>query len=124
MNIKLHIYDQNNQTYFLPKWKLGSCYGPQKFFSFNNFKFETNMTYMERCCLTPGNYTLICENEIGPFGWVNSFIEILGQRYCDDFVGFKGLRRIVVPGKNQMINKSLKSSIILERIVLCPLFNI
>ena len=61
------------------------------------------MTYMDTCCLNPGVYTLICENMIGPYGWGNSFIEIAGERYCDDFVGYKALRKVVVTGKNNSI---------------------
>ena len=108
MNVKIQIIDQTNGKYFNPKWKLDSCYGPKNIkdqYIFDvednseSVKYEGNNTYVDRCCLSPGVYTLICKNEMGPYGWGNSFVEILGQRYCDDFVGYKGLRRVVVTGK-------------------------
>ena len=102
MNIIVQIGDGNNETFFARKWKMGSCYGPKKFYDADNklshVQYEANKTYIDRCCLKPGTYTLMCTNEIGPFGWGNSFIEILGQRYCDDFVGYKGLRRVQITG--------------------------
>ena len=94
MNVKIQIIDQTTGKYFNPKWKLDSCYGPK-----NSVKYVGNNTYVDRCCLSSGVYTLICKNEVGPYGWGNSFVEILGQRYCNDFVGSKGLRRFVVTGK-------------------------
>ena len=75
------------------KWKLDSCDGPR-----NLVTYRDNHTYWDRCCLNPGIYTLICKNDVGAFGWGNSFIEILGQRYCDDFFGYKTMRRIIVTG--------------------------
>ena len=50
----------------------------------------------ERCCITPGYHILTCHNEKGPFGWGKSSIEIQGQRYCDDFVGFEAMRKVLV----------------------------
>ena len=99
MNVKLQITDQKNQSLFSHQWKMDFCYGPNTFASLKSIQDEPNKTYMDRCCLKPGIYTLICKNEMGPFGWGDSFIEILGQRYCDDFVGYKGLRRVIVTGK-------------------------
>ena len=98
-NIKLQISDEKNKSLFSRQWKLDSCYGPKKFASLKSIQDEVNKTYMDRCCLKPGIYTLVCRNEMGPYGWGNSFIEIMGQRYCDDFVGYKGLRRVIVTGK-------------------------
>lgn len=40
-------------------------------------------------------------NTAGPFGWGKTFIEIEGQRYCDDFVGYNGFRKVLVEGKQQ-----------------------
>ena len=98
MSVKLQISDRKNATYFDRKWKLGSCKGPKPLDSFTSISTTDEMTYIDKCCLTPGNYTLICKNDVGPFGWGNSFLEILGNHYCDDFVGYKGLRRIVIKG--------------------------
>ena len=91
MTIRLEVVDQHGHDLFSRKWKLGSCYGP-----IGLLQYKDKQKYWDRCCLTPGVYTLICSNDRGPYGWGNSFIEILGQRYCDDFVGFKGFRRVIV----------------------------
>ena len=53
---------------------------------------------MHRCCLSPGIYNLICKNEKHPFGWGNASVEILGQRYCDDFVGYQVMRKLDIKG--------------------------
>ena len=94
MTIKLHIGDQYQEQHFSLNWEMDYCYGPQ-----NSVKYQANKIYLDRCCLSPGVYTLICRNVARSFGWGDSFIEILGQRYCDDFVGYKGLRRVIVAGK-------------------------
>ena len=91
--VRLNVGDQQQKQQFSLKWKLDSCDGPR-----NSVKYRDNNTYWDRCCLNPGIYTLICKNDIGSFGWGNSFIEILGQRYCDDFAGNKAMRRIIIAG--------------------------
>ena len=82
---------------------MGSCYGPKRIFDDKNEmysdRYEPNNIYIDTCCLSVGNYTLQCINKIGPYGWGRSFLEMQGQRYCDDFVGYEVLRRIVVGGK-------------------------
>ena len=90
IRIKLTIQKHNNKALNVShQWQLGSCANGSP-------SYEMNSTYTkyERCCLTPGYHTLTCHNEKGPFGWGKSFIEIQGQRYCDDFVGFKAMRRV------------------------------
>ena len=52
----------------------------------------------EKCCVSPGNYTLTCSNTRHPHGWKKGFITINGAHYCDDFMGFKAMRRITVKG--------------------------
>ena len=94
MTIKLHIGDQYQEQHFSLNWEIDYCYGPK-----NSVKYQANKIYLDRCCLSPGVHTLICRNDARFFGWGDSFIEILGQRYCDDFVGYKGLRKVVVEGK-------------------------
>ena len=101
MSVKLRKSDLINQEFFDRKWKLGSCDGPNTFPSLWTIPKEADLIYFEKCCLATGIYTLLCSNDLGPFGWGNSFIEVLGERYCDDFVGYKGLRRIVISG-NQL----------------------
>ena len=61
---------------------------------------SVNETHVYRCCLKHGYYNLECSNNNGPYGWGRSFITILGQKYCHDFVGFKTIRRIKLFGKH------------------------
>ena len=94
MTVVLRVGNQPYEEFFNPEWKIGSCYGPQRI-----AKYKAKSIYFDRCCLRPGIYTLVCKNDKGPYGWGNSSLEILGQRYCDDFVGYKGLRRVAIAGK-------------------------
>ena len=72
-------------------WEFSSC-------SSKDMSLTQNSTHFHRCCLKPGYYTLECGNIFGPYGWGSSSITILGQRYCDDFVGYKAMRKIGVFG--------------------------
>ena len=72
-------------------WTLGTC--------------ETSETYIigklvqeNDCCLAPGNHTLTCYNTRKPHGWKQGFIVINGERYCDDFIGYKAMRRVIING--------------------------
>ena len=76
---------------FSPKWPAGSCFGPRATYS-------PNTTYYERCCLSAGTYTLICKNTKSKYGWGNAYFEINGKRYCDDFIGFKAMRKVSIQG--------------------------
>ena len=111
--IVVGVGNQNNEGLFSLSWKIGSCTGPKKIFDETNStssnKYESNRVYIDMCCLSPETYTLQCSNTNKPYGWGKSFIEIEGQRYCDDFVGYKGLRKVLVEGKQQ---KSFNISVI------------
>lgn len=94
LTIKLLVDHHQNEAHFSHKWKMGPCYGPKE-----HLKDKSKInTYIDRCCVAPGVYTLTCRNDMGPFGWGNSFLEISGQRYCDDFIGYEGFRRISIEG--------------------------
>ena len=80
---------------FSPEWRIGSCHGP-KF----RWTYSSNETHYDRCCLTPGTYTLICTNSKSKYGWGNAAFKIDGKRYCDDFVGFKAMRTVSIQGMN------------------------
>ena len=100
MQIKLQFEPQKNKSLFTRTWEMGSCFGPnKKRHNGENWPYEKKGTYLERCCLSPGLYVLTCRNEKGPFGWGNSFLEIQGMRYCDDFFGSKTFRQVLVQGK-------------------------
>ena len=94
MQVKLQIEPQKNKTLFTRTWEMGSCFS-----TMSKFQFRDVGTYLSRCCLPPGPYILTCKNEKGPFGWGNSFLEIQGMRYCDDFFGSKTFRQVLIEGK-------------------------
>ena len=74
------------------RWDLGVCKGS------NNYVSNSTYVKHERCCLKPGQHILTCHNEKGPYGWGRSSIQVQGQQYCDDFVGFKAQRSILIHG--------------------------
>ena len=88
-----NIDSDNDNLFFSREWKLASCYGPK--FGMN---YSSNEAHYDICCLTPGIYTLICQNTKSNYGWGNAWLEIEGERYCDDFVGFRALRNVSVKG--------------------------
>ena len=103
MTIKVEIGRQQDEHLFQRSWKMGKCYGPRQFpdrfhGSNKDARYEDDNIYIDVCCLIPGDYVLECENAIGPYGWGNGYIEIMGQRYCDDFYGFRAFRNIKVEG--------------------------
>ena len=80
-------------------WTLGTC-SP-------SFEYTNGKVFKEKdCCLAAGNHTLTCYNTRQPHGWKKGFIVINGERYCDDFIGYKAMRRIIIKGN------ILKSSIL------------
>ena len=58
-------------------WKLGTCSSSKT--------YESLKEYSEQCCLTPGTYTLECQDSYGD-GWNGGFIEIQGSNYCKGFL--------------------------------------
>ena len=98
----------NDTMYFSRNWKLDSCYGPKRYGSNMSIKrYENSMEsiqiHHDRCCLLPGKYTLVCMNTKSTYGWGNVTFEIDDKRYCDDFVGYKAMRKISVEGKSRYI---------------------
>ena len=72
-------------------WTLGTCARTIEYTNNNEFKEE-------KCCLSSGNHTLTCYNTRQPHGWKKGFLTINGERYCDDFMGYKAMRRITIQG--------------------------
>ena len=115
MQVKLQVENQQNASLFSRKWKLGSCYGPRdtvtvskNWISVKEVEYwNSEVAYLDRCCLRPGIHILTCVNDKSSFGWGDSFIEIQGQRYCDDFVGAKVFRRVFISGRRLIIHTSL-----------------
>ena len=75
------------------KWSLGSCSSTDILGHPN-----LNTTYTKRCCLEPGEYILSCQSYV-PHGWNGGYIELQSKRYCDDFTGYRAMRRVNVKGK-------------------------
>ena len=42
--------------------------------------------FKKKCCLSDGTYKLKCKDAWGD-GWNGGFLEINGQKYCEDFNG-------------------------------------
>ena len=94
------------------KWALGKCRGRSHYYKTmgllhtivrHNDLMHTNI---ERCCNVPGQHMLKCEikrSREKDQGWAENFIEIQGHRYCHDFVGYSGLRRINLIGMTRKI---------------------
>ena len=78
------------------KWNLGNCSNEYEV-------YKDYTTYDRICCLEPGKYTLICKNTKKPQGWKKGLIEILGHRYCDDFMSYKAMRSLQIPGRIQFL---------------------
>ena len=57
-------------------WIFGTCDSTQE--------YASNEQYTESCCLAPGEYTLSCQDSYGD-GWHGGFLEIQGNKYCEDF---------------------------------------
>ena len=85
---------QVDQGYTDISWSIGSCKSGLR------YQVETShaKTYSERCCLSPGEYNLQCHSNY-PAGWNGLYMEIQGNRYCNDFMGHTALRKIHIKRK-------------------------
>ena len=61
-------------------WTFGSCDSTQD--------YGNNGQYTEKCCLGVGDYKLSCKDTFGD-GWHGGFVEIQGNKYCEDFTSGK-----------------------------------
>ena len=67
-------------------------------------EYANDNTYIEKCCVRPGNHTLTCLNTKQPYGWKKGTIEINGHEYCGDFIGFKAMRRVTIKGNYSRVS--------------------
>ena len=86
-------HNENDTHYFSREWRMGPCYGPKR-----GLKYQWTTIDHDRCCLLPGQCTLTCINKKSIYGWGNIRFEIDGKRYCDDFIGFQTMRKVLVQG--------------------------
>ena len=94
IEVKIGRNNEKDKGYFSPEWTLGSCYGPHHEYPYERYPFQSDL-----CCLSPGRHTLTCINKKSELGWGNVMFKIDEKRYCDDFVGFKAMRTILIEGK-------------------------
>ena len=71
------------------RWSFGNCTALQE--------YRGNGTYTEKCCIEAGKDILICKGDTRN-GWIGSFVSINGHTFCDDFVGYKGMRALEISG--------------------------
>ena len=80
-------------------WSMGSCSKSLDV----RYSYPYESTY-QRCCLVPKTYILECMSsfddsvESGMDGWNGGALEILGHKYCDDFVDQSVKRKIIING--------------------------
>ena len=57
-------------------WSVGSCE--------NEYVFEDHKTVSQTCCLEKGFNLIVCKEAEGR-GWMGGYLEINGQKFCDEF---------------------------------------
>ena len=73
-------------------------YGPCTFAAGHEKENTDSTKYVERCCLSPKEYTLTCRDS-QKRGWQGGYIEIQGHKHCQDFfVGYTARRKLTVLG--------------------------
>lgn len=75
------------------RWSLDHCTFEKPFEI-----YKKNGKFAHRCCLTPGNHILTCENSDLAIGWNHAKIVIEGHSYCDDFLAYKAMRIVAFTG--------------------------
>ena len=72
INIKIVTKEWANEN----SWTFGSCS--------SNDTYQNYATVTEQCCQPAGQYELVCKCSYGD-GWHGGYLEINGQRYCEEF---------------------------------------
>merc|ERR1711860_361576 len=57
-------------------WTVGSCY--------SNQQYASQSQYSQNCCQAEGDWPVTCSDSYGD-GWHGGYIEIDGEKFCDDF---------------------------------------
>ena len=88
-----HVVEDNDV-----RWSLGGCSNTIDY----HLSESTKTSYFTRvngfrCCLAPGEHTLICK-ATSQYTWLSGYILIGGRKYCNDFIGFKAFRRVQISG--------------------------
>ena len=94
---------QSLQSYRSIKWELGSCVASSNYINRGTYGNYYRSTYSvtERCCTDELANDLSCmilhvnaKNE----GWADGYMEIQGHHYCNDFIGYSSLRKVLIKG--------------------------
>ena len=83
------------------RWQMGSCDSVTS--TLGGAEYHHPAIYIERCCIKPGVYTLVCYSTPPAQGWKRAFIKIDGHHYCDNFVRYKSFEKMVVTGNNSSL---------------------
>ena len=75
----------------LVSWNIGSCSNTTYIYNVDAGS-EVNV---DRCCIKKGDYILSCKSN-NQHSWKQGYLEIQGRRYCNDFVGYRALRRVKI----------------------------
>ena len=99
MDVRIHTkrtddFKDGYGYYMDINWSMGTCSGAGNYILDREF---IRTTFIERCCLKPGVYTLTCSSKSRK-GWNGAVLEVQGHQYCDDFIGYKAMRRLNVIG--------------------------
>ena len=81
------------------KWSLGPCSSAQSYNEHNDAGYPT---YIERCCLTPGKYVLICDSPKATTFW---YLGIEGHRFCNEFVDYEAFEKVIVSTNEDVMEK-------------------
>ena len=76
------------------RWRFGPCESGN-----DDRKYQSTGKYKERCCLMSGEHVLSCYNSDDSLGWKHVQIRIDGHSYCDDFISYKAMRKILIEGR-------------------------
>jgi hypothetical protein len=87
VDITMNAIDIDDQS-----WSLGLCSERSV------FPNTIEKLIIKRSCLAPGQYILTCKSTSPAGKWKQSFVEIQGHKYCNDFTGLKTFQTIQVPG--------------------------
>ena len=93
IDIKVKTKDKN---WDYLHWELGPCKSSNLDWQ---SRYEKRTEYTQRCCLSEGKHQLTCYNTRYAEGWYENTLEIQGHNYCNDFIGYKLIRDVLIKGK-------------------------
>ena len=70
-------------------WAFGSCS--------SSLEYSSSGIYIEKCCISPGDHILTCNNHEGT-DWSRNVLTIKGHQLCNDYVGYTAMIRLNIEG--------------------------